>query len=70
MVNGLPCGICFSHEIFISHGMHGTHGIYRCAMFLDMMTGEHDFLLTNYHNFFYRPQIAQITLIIFFRFAL
>ena len=56
MVNGLPCGICFSHEIFISHGMHGMHGIFIAARwFLDMMTGEHDFLLTNYYKFFLSP---------------
>ena len=41
-----------SHEIFISHGMHGTHGIYRCAMVLDMMTGEHDFCPQMTPNFF------------------
>ena len=45
----------FLTKNIISHGMHGMHGIYRCAIFLNMITGEHDFLLTNYHNFFLSP---------------
>ena len=60
MVNGLPCGVCFSHGIFISHGMHGTHGIFIAARwFLDMMTGEHDFCPQMTPNFFYLPQITR-----------
>ena len=45
----------FLTENIISHGIHGMHRIYRCAMVLDMMTGEHDFLLTNYYKFFLSP---------------
>ena len=72
---GATLDCCLAAFVFltkniISHGMHGMHRIYRCAMVFRHDDRRTWFLATNYHNFFLSPQIAQITLIIFFRFAL
>ena len=55
---------------FVKCARQMTQIFFRCAMVFRHDNRRTWFLSTNYHIFFYRPQIAQITLIIFFWFAL